>query len=269
MMKRTLLALAVLSLLATAFAPLKATVAILVHNNRESAMKITMDGPKKYVFTVEPGWTEKLVEQGTYEVLYDGCTGDIEESLDIKEAGVIIQIPYCPTPPEYTKFVVGSHFGTDMTVELFSQDALYGEDYKLTVELGTNRYQRILSGVYDYSYEACDTTFTGTIRILKNGTSQLLLLSCERLAVLEFSQPSPVAFKLNNNYTQEIVVTLIGPRTYFFTLQPGQTRVEVVPGIYTYIYAMDGKRHEGAVFVSKSGVSSARFPAPSPPRATE
>ncbi len=269
MMKRILLALTLLAMLATttAFAPLQKTQEFLIHNNREIPMKIVFKGPKDYTFTLAPGWHERTIEEGDYTITYEGCVADVEVTMTIDEPGQYIEIPYCPTPPELTKFVISSHFGTKVEVTFTAHDDVYGKDYTFAAELGRNRYEFIQSGWYDYSYDACDTTFSGTIRIEKAGTTDLLLKSCEALARQELVSAGVTNFKLHNHYTTPIVVTLIGSRTYFYTLEPGTTPVEMLSGTYTYIYAIGGIRYEGQIFVSKTGTSSAKFPNPSPPRA--
>ncbi|MBI3160487.1 MAG: hypothetical protein HYZ26_12890 [Chloroflexi bacterium] len=261
-MRKIFLAIAVLSILAAAFAPLNKTVSILVHNNRETDVKVTMDGPAKYVFTVSPGWFEKVVEVGKYKITYEGCLGKVELEVEYTTAGQILDIEYCPPPPELAKFVVYSHFEEPLSITLTSLDPVYGEDYKLTTELGANRYYQIQTGDYIFSYDVCDTTFTGTIRILKNGTSSMTIVSCERLIYQDYEQPNPVGLRINNYYGSQLDVTLIGPTTYFFSLQPGFTRVEVISGIYTYIYAWNGVRYEGAIAVAKSGSTTITFPVP-------
>jgi hypothetical protein len=268
-MRKVFLAIAVLSLLAAAFAPLNKTISILVHNNRETDIKVTLDGPAKYVFTVSPGWFEKVVEVGKYKVTYEGCLGKVELEIEFTENGQILDIEYCPPEPEPAKFVVYSHFEEPLTIALTSLDPIYGEDYNLVTELGANRYYNILTGWYTYSYEVCNTTFTGSIRILKNGTSSMTIISCERLIYQDYEQPNPVGLRINNYYGSVIDVTLIGPTTYFFSLQPGMTRVEVISGIYTYIYAWDGVRYEGSFAVAKSGSSVITFPVPANARGAE
>ncbi|TAK12810.1 MAG: hypothetical protein EPO32_07650 [Anaerolineae bacterium] len=261
MMKRISLVVALLALtVLSAFAPTTKTIAILVHNNQEEAVKVTMDGPVKYVFTAVPGWTEKVIEPGSYKVTYAGCLEEVTVEVDLDATGQIFDIPYCPPMPDISKFVVYSHFEEPLQITLTSLDPIYGEDYVLATELGTNRYYNIQTGWYTYSYDVCDTTFTGSVRVLKNGTASMTIISCERLIYQDLGKPNPVRLTLNNYYGSDVVVTLLGPATYYFTLSPGQTKVDVISGVYTYIYAMDGKRYEGAIYVSKSGITSVAFP---------
>lgn len=261
MMKRISLVVALLTMtVLSAFAPANKPVAILVHNNQEEPVKITMDGPVKYVFTAAPGWTEKAVEPGSYKVTYAGCLDTVTVEVDFDAHGDIFDIPYCPPQPGVTKFVVYSHFEEPLKITLTSLDPVYGEDYALATELGTNRYYNIQTGWYTYSYDVCDTTFSGTVRVLKNGTASMTIVSCERVIYQTLDKPNPVGIRLNNYYSTDVVVTLLGPATYYFTLSPGQTKVDIISGVYTYIYAMDGKRYEGAIYVAKSGTTSVAFP---------
>ena len=62
-----------------------------------------------------------------------------------------------------------------------------------------------------------------------------------------------VKLRLNNRTTEEIGLTLIGPKTYYYTLGYGVDTVNVYTGTYNYIYAIHGQRYEGTIKVSPNG----------------
>jgi hypothetical protein len=216
------------------------------------------NGTHFYAFTQKANTTKIAnVAEDTYDLEASICTDD--ETIDwtatvnINDDFVIIFDDPCPGDPIRTKFAVNSHFGEPITIELDGEE----EDYSLEVELGRTRFDDVLAGEYFYSYDACDTTFSGIVKIAKAGNTVITLKSCERLAqealIDEFGYPVPVKLRIANRFNFPVDITLIGPRVEFITVEPGLSLTEVVAGTYTYIYAVNGQRYEGTFFVKKSG----------------
>jgi hypothetical protein len=249
MLKRIFFLSVVAMLLLTAFAPLAASKkTIIVHNDTEEDINFVFEGPETYKFTVKPGKFEKTMVEGDYEYSYKACDGTYEGEFTVEKTGQWFVVEPCEPEYEYTKFVVYSHFDQSISIDLVGP-----EDYTLKVELGKNKFVPVASGEYIYSYDICDTTFTGLIKIKKNGSSNIMLKNCERLQLLEFGKPNPIKMLISNRYSIPIDVTLIGPLTYYATIQPGLNRLDVISGTYTYIYAAYGTRYEGTFIVGKKG----------------
>ena len=170
----------------------------------------------------------------------------------------VFDIYDCRLQPVPTKFVVESHFDANIEIDMTGPTQIdeLSENFSINSQLGNNRFD-IDSGYYFYSYEACDTTFAGEIRILKNGTTKLRLTSCEALAqralIETFGQLNPVKFRVANRFAVDIDLTLVGPQSYFITVSPGLSRMEVVAGTYNYIFAAFGIRYEGIIEISQNG----------------
>ena len=109
--------------------------------------------------------------------------------------------------------------------------------------------QQVLPGKYHYSYTACTEQKSGNFTVKKNGDT-LTLAACPKKPP---TPPATYKLVLNNKTGQVVTVTLIGPATYTFTLQPGKTSQDVKPGKYRYSYeACEGKK-SGTVEVKKNG----------------
>lgn len=213
---------------------------LMIHNNTEEDVKILLQGPEDYSFTVEPGKIAKTVEEGTYEYKYNACGLEYNGTITVDEEGVWLIIELCPPPVFQAKFVVDSHFGETIVLSMSGP-----EEYELTLSLGSNKFIDIVTGDYVYSYEACDGTQSGTIRVTKNGKARLTLRSCERQALLAFGLPNPSNLRIGSHYSFPLNMTLRGPQSYFFELQPGFNRLDVIRGTYTYTYTAYGTTYTG------------------------
>lgn len=233
---------------------------LLIHNNTEANVKITLEGPEDYSFTVEPGKTFKTVEEGTYDYKYDSCGVQHTGSISVTQEGVWLIVENCPPEQVKAKFVVNSHFGETIVLSMSGP-----EEYELTVSLGSNRFLDIVAGNYTYSYEACDGIQGGEIRVTKNGKARLTLRSCERQALLDFGLPNPSNLRIGSHYSFPLNMTLIGPQQYFFELQPGYNRLDVIRGTYTYLYTAYGQSYSGQFDVTGGGAWVIFSPTPLKP----
>ena len=75
----------------------------------------------------------------------------------------------------------------------------------------------------------------------KNGDT-LTLAACPKKPP---TPPATYKLVLNNKTGQAVTVTLTGPATYTFTLQPGKTSQDVKPGKYRYSYQACAGGEEG------------------------
>jgi hypothetical protein len=178
-MNRILLTLTTILVLAMLIVPsaLAATIWTLnIHNDTENQIKLTLIGPKTYVFTLQPGKYAKEVQEGDYKFSYTACGGQkFSGTVSIKDSLQWIVIDLCSEAPQYAKFVVDSHLGETLTLTLTGP-----QTYALTIDLGRNRFLALQTGDYTYSYDACGTSPAGEIRILKNGEARLILYSCQQ-----------------------------------------------------------------------------------------
>ncbi len=109
--------------------------------------------------------------------------------------------------------------------------------------------QMALPGKYAYTYTACSEQKTGNFTLKKNGDT-LALAACPKKPP---TPPATYKLVLNNKTGETIKITLTGPMTYTFTLQPGKTSQDVKPGKYRYTYKACLGEKKGTVEVKKNG----------------
>lgn len=229
-----------------------------IHNNTEEDVKISLTGPKNYGFTLEPGKYAKTVVEGTYKYTYTACGVKSSGEIKVNDNDQWLIIDPCGAAAEFAKFNVDSHLGQAITLALEGP-----KSYSLAIELGTNKFISLQTGFYAYSYDACGTTISGTLRIAKNGTSQFTVYGCEQLGnhLTETDTSTlvgiPSNLRIGSHYAFPIRVTLIGPGTtrYSFELVTGLNRLNVVPATYTYSYTAYGQYRTGNFTVTEKGVS--------------
>jgi hypothetical protein len=183
-----------------------------------------------------------------------GNTIDVDTVITIDD-DLVIELQPCKGQPVQTKFTVNNHIDQEIVMTLISlnEESKANKDYELTTNLGRNRFEEIWSGQYEFTFDACDVTFSGILTIDKNGSTQFTIKSCERFAVEDFQSPVPVKVRISNHFSIPVDITLIGPVSYIKTLEPGLNRFNIVAGVYHYIYAAHGIRYEGVWIVPRSG----------------
>ena len=226
------------------------------------------DGPD-YQFTVKAyKSTAKSIEEGTYTMEWKECGKDRTVSITVTE-DMVWNFDECYGQPIPIKFIVNNHQDQTIEIELTSlnDEGLAKEDYVLKAKFGVNRFQDLWSGFYIFSYEACDSTFSGVVHIEGGGRSSLTIKSCERLVYEDFNAPVPVKARIANHFSVPVDITLLGPLGYIETLSPGMNRLQLVTGTYHYIYAAHGVRYEGIWVVEGGGASYLAVPYFIPERA--
>jgi hypothetical protein len=109
--------------------------------------------------------------------------------------------------------------------------------------------QQVLPGKYHYTYTACGEPKSGNFTVKKNGDT-LTLAACPKKPP---TPPATYKLVLNNKTGQVVKITLSGPVTYTFTLQPGKTSQDVKPGKYRYSYQACQGEKKGTLEVKKNG----------------
>ena len=109
--------------------------------------------------------------------------------------------------------------------------------------------QMMLPGKYTYRYTACGEQKTGSFTVKDSGYT-LTLAACPKKPP---TPPATYKLVLNNKTGETIQITLTGPMTYTFTLQPGKTSQDVKPGKYRYTYKACQGEKKGTVEVKKNG----------------
>jgi len=230
---------------------------LFIHNNTEDGVTILLEGPKDFKFAVSPGQQYKTVNAGTYDytIDVDECDIELTGEITVEDDNQELIIPPCDPDVIEPKIVVNLHIDQAIALDLVGPAS-----YTLNLELGSNKFRAIVAGIYTYSYEACDgQTFSGSVRVKKNGTTKFTIKSCERLIYEEFDAINPVRFRIANHYSETLDVTLIGPTTFFFNISPGLNRLDMVAGRYQYIFVYDNKRVEGFLTVGKNGNTEVVF----------
>lgn len=222
---------------------------ITIINKTNQDVTITFTGDKVYKISVDSGSKVKdNMDRDIYLVTYSICGTDYDWSFDFNEDDTIILYP-CDKQP--TKMQVKSHLSDD--VELIIDGY---EDYEVDIEPGKNKVE-LYSGNTYYEYEACNgQIFSGQLFVEKNGKTQLTLHSCEWFTqpARIYGQPNPVKFRIVNQASFPIILTLIGPESYLVTANPGVNVLTLVSGSYKFSYYQDYKLVYGNMVVTKNGI---------------
>jgi hypothetical protein len=97
-------------------------------------------------------------------------------------------------------------------------------------------------GVYSYSYHACSQNYKGTF-ILQQAGDSLRFPACPGGGTV--GQTGNAKLTIENRTTEIFTITLTGPYSYKFTVPPGNLRVEILPGKYTYSLIACGREIKG------------------------
>ncbi len=190
-----------------------------------------------------------LDEDEVYYYAYLACGDVIDGSINMKD-DVEIVIPACDRKP--TILWVRNHLGSTTTLALIQGD----DEDTYDIEPGLTKLS-VAAGDTFYSYDACFPLqdFNGEIHILDNGKSQLIMRSCEYYAspVAEFGAQNVVSFRIINHASFPIILTIIGPMNDLIEITPGENRVTLVAGSYSYSYYMDFNVIAANFFVSPNG----------------
>lgn len=257
MKKNWLLFLMVLAIALTVVVPASAAPKkwdLNIHNDTEGDVKITLTGPEDYSFTVAKGKWLKTVVEGDYKYSYSACGEKFSGEITVEDDQEWLIIDPCGAIPTYEKFVVDSHLGEALTLQLVGP-----QTYDLSISLGTNKFINLQTGWYTFKYTACGGDLTGLVRITKNGTARLTLYSCEVVALhpLGIAAPEsiPTNLRVGSHYAFPVRMTLTGPTSYSFEILPGLNRFNVVDGTYNYFYTAYGQFFSGTFTVSEAGTS--------------
>ena len=191
--------------------------------------------------------TKKVeIVKGDYTLEYTSCGDSYDDTLTLED-DFTMTIYACGVKP--TKMRVKSHLPQKIVLKMDGPD-----DYKFTIKLGKTKVN-LLSGWYVYSYDACGTTFSGEIRVTKNGKTELLMHSCEWFAepARVYGKPNPVKFKIANHASFAVDMYLVGPYTYYLKVYPGMNTYILVSGSYEYGYYLDNQLHSGYIAVLRNG----------------
>ncbi|MFH1635905.1 MAG: hypothetical protein ABIG63_18080 [Chloroflexota bacterium] len=213
------------------------------------------DAPRD--ITVPAGTSDDSeLTDGTYKYEYQYCdwggpsddkiTGEID--LNDKDYKMILY----PCSHQPIKMLIMNHLAEDVKLGLFGY-----EEYSVDIEPGKNKVE-LFSGEYIYDYDACGLDFTGEVKVLKNGSTTLILHSCEWFThpARIHGQPNPVKFRIINHASFSLILTLIGPENYLVTASPGVNFYTIVAGSYKYSYYLDYALHTGTMLVTKNGIGA-------------
>ena len=225
-----------------------------IHNDTEEDVKVILTGPEDYSFTLLPGKFIKTVVEGDYKYSYGACGQKFSGEVTVEDDLQWIIIEPCSATPLYEKFVVDSHLGDALTLQLVGP-----QTYDLAISLGTNKFISLQTGWYTFKYTACGGDLTGLVHITKNGKARLTLYSCEVVALHPLGLALPEAIRTNlrigSHYAFPVRLTLSGPTTYSIEIVPGLNRFNVVDGTYNYSYTAYGQFFSGTFSVGEAGTS--------------
>ena len=248
-----------------AFAATKYDFTVINYTNDEvviTLVKLNDDTPDEYDFVVD-SFDENTEEflKGEYYYEYEHCGEIIDGTFKLKEDTEWLIYP-CGVEP--TKMRFNSHFAEDITVTMYGPlEMPEPEEDDFVVELGGNRVD-ILSGHYIMSYEAfCSpvgtdpaTVFSEEIRVLKNGTTQIMMRGCEWYShpARTYGKPVPVKFKIINHASFPLILQIVGPEGALLDVKPGTNVYTLIYGSYKFGYFLDGQYHTGYMKVTKNGL---------------
>jgi hypothetical protein len=222
---------------------------ITIVNKSDEKVTFNFSGDKNYEIIVKAGAKiSEEIDHDTYLVTYTVCGTDFDWELEFDGDDKVVLYP-CKYMP--TKMQVKSHLGDDIELIIDGYD-----DYEVDIEPGKNKVE-LFSGNTYYEYEACGgQVFSGELFVEKNGTTQLILHSCEWFThpARIYGQPNPVKFRIVNHASFPIILTLIGPESYLVTANPGVNVFTLVSGSYKFSYFQDYKLVSGSMVVTKNGV---------------
>lgn len=150
------------------------------------------------------------------------------------------------TPAQTTPSTVKLVFN-NKTAEMVRITLTGPATYTFDLPVGKSN-QQALPGKYAYAYTACGEQKTGNLALKKNGNT-LTLAACPKKPP---TPPATYRLVLNNKTGETVTVTLSGPMTYTFTLQPGKNTQDVKPGKYRYAYEACQGEKKGTVEVNKN-----------------
>jgi hypothetical protein len=84
----------------------------------------------------------------------------------------------------------------------------------------------VVIGTYQYSYTACGTIKTGTIKVSATKPGKLVIPACKGMKM--------VAVTIDNKTGGTLYLYLTGPATYNFTFGSGKTKIFIQQGKYSY-----------------------------------
>lgn len=205
-----------------------------------------------HTFYVPAGESDsKLFDEDTYVVEYSFCGDDFDWELDLNEAFTMTLYP-CKSQP--TKMQVKSHLNEEVELKIYGYD-----DMEVKIKPGTKTKVNLYSGNIDYEYVACGgQTFFGELKVAKNGTTQLVMHSCEwhLSPTRKYAQPNPVKFRIINHASFPVIMTLIGPESYLVTVNPGINVFTIISGNYRYSYYQDSRLLTGNMVVTPNGLGT-------------
>lgn len=148
-------------------------------------------------------------------------------------------IPIFSTPPIYSTQAAGTVQTDTTSLQIWNRALgpivfqLSGpKKYSFIVKPDEKLTVQVLKGDYRYSYVACNKTQTDKISIKK--PAKINTVKCEVAKVT-----------MINNTSGPMTLKLSGPAEYFFTLQTGKTKIEVVKGKYKFLVHSDCMRSPG------------------------
>jgi len=205
-----------------------------------------------HTFNVPAGESDsQLLDEGNYLVKYYYCGNKFDWELELDEDFTMTLYP-CRSQP--TKMQVKSHLNEEVELKIYGYD-----DMEVKVKPGAKMKVNLYSGNIDYEYVACGgQTFFGELKVAKNGTTQLVMHSCEwhLSPARNYAQPNPVKFRIINHASFPIIMTLIGPESYLVTVDPGINVFTLISGNYRYSYYQDSKMLSGNMVVTQNGLGT-------------
>jgi hypothetical protein len=109
----------------------------------------------------------------------------------------------------------------------------------VSFNLGTGKTKAELApGTYRFSYEACGKTNTGTFKVKKAGDN-LTLPKCTGGG--GSGGTKTIVLSVRNDTDQALYFVFVGPKTYYLTVQSGQTsKLTMEAGKYNYTLSGSG-----------------------------
>jgi hypothetical protein len=224
-----------------------------VKNNTKDSFTLRLTGNSGegyYTFSVKRGNNNFEVKKGTYSYTHDACGQTNTGNLNAKGNTAKLNVKKCPkgssdsSDSGLVKLTIKNSTGETVTLRLTG--AGY---YTFTLKNGNNKVE-VKAGTYDYSYKACDETFTGKLNA-KGKSAKLNLKKCKGGGG-KSAKGGSIRIKFENQTGSTMTVYMYGPKSYTFTVPPGKSTVQVDRGEYSYTYYLSCGSGSGSYKFNKN-----------------
>jgi len=226
-----------------------------VRSRSSKTITLSLVGQINYQFSVPAfGKTEVVVVKGVYQLSYYDCGKVNVETYRVKKDSEYV-IKNCSEPekeevdPDAELLKVTNNTYQTFTMYLFGVST--NKDYEFTIYPGPNKLY-VRKGTYSYSYFACSNLIYGTVNVTSRG-GEMYIYSCSSQGNGQAQTNALATFKVKNNTGETIVIQMVGPINYLFTIKGPGANLTVQKGFYQYTMWACGTTIDGVIQITPTG----------------